>query len=447
MNRSQTWLVNLILLACDMLALLLIFWLALMLRFALVGPGTTWTLILPLVQIGIMYCVGALYIAGLYPGYGLTAVKELEFASKAISLAFFALAATAFLNKPFQAFSRFIVFFGWGLALVLLPLLRFVVRGFLSGRRWYGQPVHVYGDESLARKIVSTFARIPRLGWRVARYLPVDRQLSREAADVDVAILALHSTAAASQYVRNLSQNYRKVVLVRDERGMGALYVRPRDLEGRLGLEYHYHLLSPRALWLKWGLDASGALLLSFVLAPLALILALWIRLDSPGPVFYRQERLGKKNSRFQIIKFRTMVVDADRQLQALLQNDPRARDEYAHYHKLRRDPRITRAGRWLRRFSLDELPQLWNVLRGEMSLVGPRAYLPSELSDMGAYAETILRVRSGMTGWWQVLGRHNTTFQRRLEMDEYYISNWSLWMDFYILLKTIGVILRGKGA
>ena len=109
-------------------------------------------------------------------------------------------------------------------------------------------------------------------------------------------------------------------------------------------------------------------------------------------------------------------------------------------------DPRITRVGRIIRKLRIDELPQFFNVLKGEMSLIGPRAYMPSEASKMGDYTATILRIRPGLTGWWQVTGRHETTFEQRLRMDEYYISNWSLWMDTYILLKTVWVILSGRG-
>jgi lipopolysaccharide/colanic/teichoic acid biosynthesis glycosyltransferase len=141
------------------------------------------------------------------------------------------------------------------------------------------------------------------------------------------------------------------------------------------------------------------------------------------------------------------MVIDADQRLAELLQMDPQAQREYQAHHKLAHDPRATRVGRILRKFSLDELPQLWHVLKGELSLVGPRAYMPSELQDMGEYADLILKIRPGITGWWQVMGRHSTTFQHRLQLDEYYLSNWSLWLDVYILLKTGWVLLSGHGA
>ncbi len=123
------------------------------------------------------------------------------------------------------------------------------------------------------------------------------------------------------------------------------------------------------------------------------------------------------------------------------------ARAEYQKSHKLTNDLRLTRPGKWLRRFSLDELPQLLNVLKGDMSVIGPRAFMPAELEEMDGYAPIILRVHPGITGWWQVTGRHQNTFRQRLQMDEHYISNWSLSMDAYILLKTFWVVLSGSGA
>jgi lipopolysaccharide/colanic/teichoic acid biosynthesis glycosyltransferase len=177
------------------------------------------------------------------------------------------------------------------------------------------------------------------------------------------------------------------------------------------------------------------------------LVILIAIALDSPGPVFYRQHRLGRSFHEFDVLKFRTMVANAEAILEEHLQHDGEARAAYERFHKLENDPRITRVGRWLRKFSLDELPQLINVLKGEMSLAGPRAYMPSELDAMKEFAQVILRVKPGMTGWWQVSGRHRTTFQRRLELDDYYISNWSLWMDMFIFLKTGWVVLRGQGA
>lgn len=179
---------------------------------------------------------------------------------------------------------------------------------------------------------------------------------------------------------------------------------------------------------------------------PFFLIVALLIKLNSPGPVLFRQKRLGKNFCEINIFKFRTMFINAEQNLDKILLKDTSLKDEYDRFHKLENDPRITNIGKLLRRFSIDELPQLWNVLKGEMSLVGPRAYLTSELKKMEPYASIILRVKPSMTGWWQVMGHNQTTFKDRLKMDEYYISNWSIWMDIFIMIKTFWVVIKGSG-
>jgi lipopolysaccharide/colanic/teichoic acid biosynthesis glycosyltransferase len=169
--------------------------------------------------------------------------------------------------------------------------------------------------------------------------------------------------------------------------------------------------------------------------------------MSSPGPVIFIQKRMGKNGRIFNLYKFRTMYQDAEGRLDELLKSDWRLLREYQKHHKLKLDPRITPIGKLLRKTSLDEFPQVWNIIKGDMSLVGPRAYLPSELDEMGWSAAMIHQVTPGLTGWWQVMGRHDVSFKERLRLDEYYISNFSLWIDLYILIKTIFVVLRGKGA
>ncbi|GAB4397265.1 MAG: hypothetical protein OHK0031_17260 [Anaerolineales bacterium] len=200
------------------------------------------------------------------------------------------------------------------------------------------------------------------------------------------------------------------------------------------------------AVILKRTLDLLGAFLGLIFLSPFFALLAALIKLDSPGPVFFRQERIGKNFKPFKVIKFRTMAADAEQKLQTLLRESSDCRAEFERYHKLHNDPRITRLGKFLRRAHLDEFPQLWNVLVGEMSLVGPRPVLAAEVQEMGEYAAVVLRVKPGMTGWWQVTGKHDVDYAKRIQLEGYYISNWSLWMDFYILLKTVGIVLTSKG-
>jgi Undecaprenyl-phosphate galactose phosphotransferase WbaP len=197
----------------------------------------------------------------------------------------------------------------------------------------------------------------------------------------------------------------------------------------------------------KRAVDVVGALVGLLVLSPLLAGIALLIRLDAPGAVFYRQERMGREGRIVTILKFRTMYTDADQKLAEILDQDPTLRQEYEQYHKLQDDPRVTRIGQVLRRYSLDELPQILNVLRGDMSLVGPRAYMPSELEKMNGLARAVLQSPPGMTGLWQVSGRNRLSFVDRVNLDVHYIQNWSLWLDLYLLVRTGPVVFSGEGA
>lgn len=202
---------------------------------------------------------------------------------------------------------------------------------------------------------------------------------------------------------------------------------------------------------LKRLLDLIGSGLGLIFLSPVFLLIMLAIRLDDGGPVFFRQERLGVNGKRILLWKFRTMVVDAEERLEALLREDEELRLEYSTTLKLKNDPRITKCGVWLRRFSLDELPQLINVFLGEMSLVGPRPYLErefkNELKESSGFKHYILLVPPGITGLWQVSGRSDVSPEERVRMDVYYINNWTLWLDIFLLLKTIPAVLARKGA
>ena len=191
-------------------------------------------------------------------------------------------------------------------------------------------------------------------------------------------------------------------------------------------------------------LDVVGAAVLALVLSPLLALVMLAIRLDSPGPVFFAQERVGRHGRRFRIFKFRSMYVDAEERKAALLaQNEM----EGGVVFKMKDDPRITGVGRFIRRGSIDELPQLWNVLKGDMSLVGPRPPLPSEVADYTLEDRRRLEVVPGITCIWQVSGRSEIPFHQQVELDVAYIESQSLWLDLSLLLRTIPAVLLGKGA
>lgn len=195
--------------------------------------------------------------------------------------------------------------------------------------------------------------------------------------------------------------------------------------------------------------DIAFSLAVLILFSPVYLLLALLIALSSPGPVFYMQERIGKNRKPFGCIKFRTMVVNADEILAEIMATSPGLRQEFEDNFKLRYDPRITWIGKFLRVTSLDEFPQFWNVLKGDMSVVGPRPLVVEELHKYGVHIDRILTIRPGITGLWQVSGRNNIPYPRRVQMDLYYVNFRNFWVDLWIVVRTIGVVIfpRDNGA
>ncbi|MBE9006555.1 sugar transferase [Fortiea sp. LEGE XX443] len=191
--------------------------------------------------------------------------------------------------------------------------------------------------------------------------------------------------------------------------------------------------------------DIGFSLSVLILFFPLYLILALLIALSSEGPIFYVQERVGKNYKRFNCIKFRTMVSNADEILVQMMETSPQMRQEFESSFKLKHDPRITKIGRFLRITSLDEFPQFWNVLKGDMSVVGPRPLVAEELPKYGNHIEQILTIRPGITGLWQVSGRNDIPYPRRVQIDLHYVKFRNLWLDLWIILKTIDVVIMPK--
>jgi exopolysaccharide biosynthesis polyprenyl glycosylphosphotransferase len=214
------------------------------------------------------------------------------------------------------------------------------------------------------------------------------------------------------------------------------------DVEGITLLGLNPPVLARSSRMLKRSLDITASALLLIVFAPIMLVTAIAIKLDSPGPILFGQNRVGKHGRRFRLLKFRSMVIDAEQRMEELkrFSKDP-------HWLVLDHDPRLTRMGRLLRPLSLDELPQLWNVLRGEMSLVGPRPLIESEDRRVDGWARSRLHLTPGITGLWQVLGRNNIPFEEMIKLDYLYVSNWSLWHDLRLILRTLPAVATRRGA
>ncbi len=207
------------------------------------------------------------------------------------------------------------------------------------------------------------------------------------------------------------------------------------------------NLASPLNRWIKYSFDFICTLIGTVIISPIFLLISIWIYFDSPGPVIFKHTRIGKNGKAFGCYKFRTMCMDADKKLAELLANDTAAKAEWERDFKLKDDPRVTKVGKFLRKTSLDELPQIFNVLKGEMSLVGPRPVVDKELEKYGEYLDDYLMVRPGITGMWQVNGRSDTTYEERVHMDSWYVRNWSIWIDIMLLWRTVKSVIKCEGA
>ncbi|HEX9018997.1 MAG TPA: undecaprenyl-phosphate galactose phosphotransferase WbaP [Anaerolineaceae bacterium] len=406
---------------------------------------------------------------GLYPGWGRTSVIELKQIVEAITLAFIITSVIIFIQGSSFRFSRSVFFGSWFFAMLLLPVGRFLIRKFIARFAWWGEPVVIIGRREGILKATKVLRGCPRLGLRPVAGLMIEgehqdpgedahlpvlcwsaaMQKSFQNAGVRTNILAISPAEFRMQYpdiFARVQLSFGKTVFLINDDIYGMTWAEPVDIAGQPALISHHSLLNPVTRLIKQTTDYLLALIVMLPVLLVGLIIALWIKLDSPGPVLYRHERVGRDGKHFFVYKFRTMVVNANAVLARLLERDPSARAEWEKFHKLADDVRITRAGRWIRRLSLDELPQFINIMRGEMSLIGPRPLVQAEIDELGATAPLILRVRPGLTGWWQVMGRNNLSFEERVRLDIYYVSNWSLWIDLFIYIKTFWVLLFELG-
>lgn len=465
-------LVVITLMVSDLIGVLLAFYMATIIRrilIPIIGGMVFWSAYQTIVNLCLIFVVLSFLLYNLYPGYGLTAVKEFERLSKILSFVFVFLLITLYFIKTGTDFPRSIFILAWVFSMLFIPFFRFILRNRLSLLSCYGKPVaFIFEDENQTYALDSVI-RCRRMGWNPIAGLflsgfigkSIENNIEivsnvkdiiklRETQSVDTVIFATKNLLGNCQEItriyRELNCVFSSIIFVSSAFEFGSIWVQPRDLEGRLGLELNYHLLNSWSLLIKRAVDIIGSIGILAISFPLWLVISLLLQLDSQGPLFYSHQRIGKSGEKFDVFKFRTMVKNADQKLNTFLEENPEANKEWEKYQKLENDPRITYLGKFLRKFSLDELPQILNVLKGEMSLIGPRAVTEEEIRNFGPYAGLILRVKPGITGWWQVMGRNEKTWKERTRLEVYYVSNWSLWMDAYITIKTIWVIVSGQG-
>jgi exopolysaccharide biosynthesis polyprenyl glycosylphosphotransferase len=320
----------------------------------------------------------------------------------------------------------------------------------------------IAGTNDEARALARTLLRRPWMGYRVCGFveltpsglnsmdgLPVFgtvEQIADISAEQHVRAVIIAGSAAGGATLQLIDSALSSDVAVRVSPGLpnlGAARVILEPIDGMALFSLRRHRFSGRQRFLKRSLDLGVTSMVLVLTAPLMIGIAVLVRMSSPGPILFRQRRVGEQERGFTILKFRSMIVGADAQRDGLAAHN----EADGLLFKMRRDPRVTRVGRFLRRTSLDELPQLFNVLRGDMSLVGPRPALPEEATRYSDLHRGRLRVKPGVTGLWQVNGRHDLAFEDYVRYDLFYVENWSLTMDLYILAKTIPALLRARGS
>lgn len=393
------------------------------------------------------------------------------------TVAFLSLLELAFLALTRVETSRYIWLFTWSAALILMPLFRSFAKRLLKSRNMWNRDTFIIGAGTNAFDAYTAITSEPLLGFKINGFLDVaanplhnnffitNNLLKNSTALISSGDLILnwhdknnfqvvialehHEAELRDHWLRLLAKaQIRNVFVIPDMRGV-PLYGTDMSFffsHDVLMLRLRNNLARKSSQIIKRTMDIILSLLILFILAIPMLCILLLIAKDGGAPIF-GHERIGQGRKRFKCLKFRSMAKDSQKLLEDLLNNDPSAKAEWEIDFKLKNDPRITAIGNFLRRTSLDELPQLFNVLKGQMSLVGPRPVIADELVRFGEDVEYYLLAKPGITGLWQVSGRNDINYEKRVYLDAWYVKNWSLWNDFAILCKTVKVVLKRDGA
>lgn len=374
-----------------------------------------------------------------------------------------------FATKQTQAYSRILILEWLFLCLLVMPVLRTKVKSLLHQIGLGKIKILIIGAGENGIRFMKAIQSEPNLGLEIAgfvddstkaneiegikvyRYMNSIERYIKNSGIRAIAIAGMQKSAEElSQFINKIYHNLETVFYVPEIKDIPVIGTETRYFlkSELLVLEIKNNLERPLNYFLKRFFDYSVSILLLPVIMPLIILFSIIIKLTSPGPVIFSQERIGKNGKTFRCYKFRTMHLDADRRLKELLENDPKAREEWQKTWKLKNDPRITPFGKFLRKTSLDEIPQIFNVLKREMSLIGPRPVVREELERFYKENSTFYcMIPPGITGLWQVSGRSNTTYEERVSLDCWYVRNWSLWLDLVILLKTIKIVFKREGA
>lgn len=396
--------------------------------------------------------------------------KESREIVRATSATFILVFAFVSISKMSEDISRLTIIFIWFYSFIFMLLFRFYVKKLLSKFGFFLENAIIIGDYEAAATAADSFEKEPYLGFNIIGIVTIDKN-NRGAkrkykilGNIDCInrVLIKNRIAAAvilpefnnrydiATFVGKLQIMLEKIILLPTVEGLAFSNAETfQTLMGRLSyFQLNNNLKSFFNRFIKRTIDIILAVLaLPFVLI-ISFIIGICIKATSSGPIFYTHERVGRGGRTIKILKFRSMYRDADKRLRDILKNDEAAKVEWSKSFKLKNDPRVTGVGKFLRQTSLDELPQIFNVLMGDMSLIGPRPVLQEELDNYYKKCSSYyLMVRPGITGLWQISGRSNTGYDFRVVMDTWYVLNWSIWLDLVILLKTPAAVFKKDGA
>lgn len=365
--------------------------------------------------------------------------------------------------------SRLFVVLAWVLSYICIVSFRFVTESILSAYNWLYEPVLILGagktsealikviegDSGYRYKIIGFLEDTKEVAPSLAKY-PIlggfkDAQQVIKKTGVKTVLISAPGLGpkALTNLINRIEPLVKNVSFVPDFMGapvgnlqiQGLLEARMMVVQSKNNLARWYNR------WAKRIFDLVVALLSLVIIIPVCIVIGAIIYKTDPGPIFFAHKRIGKNGKEFPCYKFRSMVVNSQEMLEKYLEENPEAREEWESDFKLKNDPRVTKIGAFLRRTSLDELPQIFNVIKGEMSFVGPRPIIQAEVEKYGEYFHDFCMVTPGITGLWQVSGRSDTTYEERVSMDSWYVHNWSVWMDVVYLIKTVKVVLKKEGA
>jgi len=406
-------------------------------------------------------------IHNLYPGISLAPSEEMRrfFISSLISYGGIILSRIIERGDWDSINTAFLISFIFS-TLILLTA-RSVAHWFLRITKLGGIPTVIYGSGATGKLVTDCLLGSIRSGYipvlilddnpdgeNEYKNIPIihDMSLGPEIVKkykIKMAIVAMPKLNAPElKHLLNTSVSaFRYNVIIPNFFNISSIWMSIRDFSGILGIDTSNKLNLLLNLGIKRFLDITFVTIGSILLLPLLMFIALLIKISSPGPVFYKQKRLGRNGIYFYTYKFRSMTIDAEERLQKLLDSDSVLKKEWEETHKLHNDPRITGIGKFLRRTSIDELPQFINIFKGDMSLVGPRPIVDEEIEKYGEDFKRVFSNKPGLTGLWQVSGRSNANYINRVAYDIYYLQSWSVWLDLWIIFKTFGVVFFRKGA